>query len=400
MNVSMGQLVNDAKELVMRLKEREKNVDQVVVQSNALSKKVDSIQQLENEFIGINETANHRSKVAVLSSIQKENKVIKLLQQENEDLKESLEEHQSVLEIIMSKYRQQMLQLIRLKKQQELSETYYQSAIFKNLQEKTDQIAEMTEVMKHAIDLDEKTINEREERLQSLLVENQGLKELLRIKSRYGNSDANNNVNLVNKEVQTDPSQETNKVAKVLVEAPFNFSEDMSCQKSAEMSAIEVQTESTMELDLPTNGSRETDEDTKAKTKAENTTYSEAIVVELDKSVEPTELPMQFDESEKSTEQQVVELTENLIEKTESVIAQVKDVVLEEVEDVPKENVPPVEASSEVMRQEIKSEEAVVRLESEQDAQQLKYKTEIVIKSSPSTSSKEDTVESPDSETS
>jgi hypothetical protein len=31
----------------------------------------------------------------------------------------------------MSKYRQQMLQLIRLKKQQELSEDYYQSAIFK-----------------------------------------------------------------------------------------------------------------------------------------------------------------------------------------------------------------------------------------------------------------------------
>lgn len=395
----MGQLVNDAKELVMRLKEREKNVDQVVVQSNALSKKVDSIQQLENEFIGINETANHRSKVAVLSSIQKENKVIKLLQQENEDLKESLEEHQSVLEIIMSKYRQQMLQLIRLKKQQELSETFYQSSIFKNLQEKTDQIAEMTEVMRHAIDLDEKTINETEERLQSLLVENQGLKELLRIKSRYGNSDANNNVNLVNKEVQTDPSLlETNQVTKIL-EAPFNLSEDVTCQRSVEMSAIEIQTDSTMESDSPNNQTKETDEDTETQTKAENTTDSEVIVVELDKSVEPTELPMQVDDSEKSTEQQVVELTENLIEKTETVIAQVKDVVLEEVEDVPKENVPPVEASSEVMKEGIKSEETVVRLESEQETQQLKYKTEIVIKSTPNSSSKEDTVENPDSET-
>ncbi len=57
-------------------------------------------------------------------------KCFRLLQQENEDLKESLEEHQSVLEIIMSKYRQQMLQLIRLKKQQELSEQYYKSRIF------------------------------------------------------------------------------------------------------------------------------------------------------------------------------------------------------------------------------------------------------------------------------
>ncbi len=42
----MGQLVNDAKELVARLKEREKSVDQVVLQSNALAKKVDAIQQV------------------------------------------------------------------------------------------------------------------------------------------------------------------------------------------------------------------------------------------------------------------------------------------------------------------------------------------------------------------
>ena len=47
----MGQLVNDAKELVMRLKEREKNVDQVVIQSNALAKKVDAIQQVKKKNI-------------------------------------------------------------------------------------------------------------------------------------------------------------------------------------------------------------------------------------------------------------------------------------------------------------------------------------------------------------
>ena len=53
MNVTMGQLVNDAKELVMRLKEREKNVDQVVIQSNALAKKVDAIQQVKKYFYAI-----------------------------------------------------------------------------------------------------------------------------------------------------------------------------------------------------------------------------------------------------------------------------------------------------------------------------------------------------------
>ncbi len=53
MNVTMGQLVNDAKELVMRLKEREKNVDQVVIQSNALAKKVDAIQQVKKKIFFI-----------------------------------------------------------------------------------------------------------------------------------------------------------------------------------------------------------------------------------------------------------------------------------------------------------------------------------------------------------
>lgn len=109
MNVSVGQLINDAKDLVTRLKERETNLDQVVVQSNALAKRVDAIQQvypppprihlvliltsftlplitrfnnllffkLENEFIKFNEKANHKSKATVLSNIQKENRVIK-----------------------------------------------------------------------------------------------------------------------------------------------------------------------------------------------------------------------------------------------------------------------------------------------------------------------------------
>lgn len=155
----------------------------------------------------------------MLSSIQKENKVIKLLQQENEDLKESLEEHQSVLEIIMSKYRQQMLKLIKLKKEQELTEHYYKSKVFQNLQEKTDQIAEMAEVMKKAIELDERQLYENEEKLQMLLVENRGLKEMLKIRNKYGTSGSKEHstdyetnlasahlkkANLVDQEIQTD----------------------------------------------------------------------------------------------------------------------------------------------------------------------------------------------------
>lgn len=53
----------------------------------------------------------------------------RLLQQENEDLKESLKEHQSVLELIMSKYRDQMLKFIQVKKQQELAQSFLSSSL-------------------------------------------------------------------------------------------------------------------------------------------------------------------------------------------------------------------------------------------------------------------------------
>lgn len=51
------------------------------------------------------------------------------MQQENDELKESLKEHQSVLEFIMNKYREQMIKLIQLKKEQELCENFFKSAL-------------------------------------------------------------------------------------------------------------------------------------------------------------------------------------------------------------------------------------------------------------------------------
>ena len=61
----------------------------------------------------------------------------------------------------------------------------------KSLQEKIDQIAEMTEVMKKAVELDDKAANEYDEKLQMLELENRGLKELLKIKTTYGIKDEN-----------------------------------------------------------------------------------------------------------------------------------------------------------------------------------------------------------------
>jgi hypothetical protein len=72
---------------------------------------------------------------------------------------------------------------------------------FKSLQDKTDQVAEMVTIMKEAINVDEKIKNENDEKIERLLTENRGLRELLQIQTKYNfNGD---NCNKEDKEVQT-----------------------------------------------------------------------------------------------------------------------------------------------------------------------------------------------------
>ena len=49
----------------------------------------------------------------------------------------------------------------------------------------------MTDIMKTAIDVDDKSANDYEERLKMLEIENSGLKELLKIKNTYGVKEEN-----------------------------------------------------------------------------------------------------------------------------------------------------------------------------------------------------------------
>lgn len=54
-----------------------------------------------------------RPQRALVASIQQENRQLRELQQENRELRALLEEHQNALELIMSKYRQHISQLVK-----------------------------------------------------------------------------------------------------------------------------------------------------------------------------------------------------------------------------------------------------------------------------------------------
>lgn len=62
--------------------------------------------QFQDEVEILNEVARQRPHSQLIANIQQENRHLREIQQENRDLRTALEEHQTALEHIMSKYRQ------------------------------------------------------------------------------------------------------------------------------------------------------------------------------------------------------------------------------------------------------------------------------------------------------
>lgn len=77
--------------------------------------------------------------------------------------------------------------------------------------------------MKHAIEIDDKTVNANEERLQSLLVENRGLKDMLKIRSKYGLAEV---PNTSTKEVQTNDINDINETNEILHKSTQSISKE------------------------------------------------------------------------------------------------------------------------------------------------------------------------------
>lgn len=116
--------------------------------------------------------------------LSQENTQIRDLQQENRELWVSLEEHQDALELIMSKYRKQMLQLMVAKKAVDTEPVLraHQSHSAE-IESQIDRICEMGEVMRKAVQVDDNQFCKLQEKLAQLELENKELRELLSISS-------------------------------------------------------------------------------------------------------------------------------------------------------------------------------------------------------------------------
>lgn len=134
------------------------------------------------EMNELNEAANNRPRSALIHSIQQENRHIRQLQQENKELRLALEEHQNVMELIMSKYRQQVAKLVSVNKKQMQPNTQDQAKLAAQI----ERVSEMVAVMRKAASLGDDECQQQQRLISALATENKGLREMLSIANRSG----------------------------------------------------------------------------------------------------------------------------------------------------------------------------------------------------------------------
>nr|XP_039256119.1 FGFR1 oncogene partner 2 homolog [Styela clava] len=188
MNITIESLLADAKYLVTRLKDHDSAAESLAEQASTLKKEMEARNTYQENLIELNKVAGHRPRSTLVLGIQQENNAIRSLQHENDELRQSLTDHQNALELIMTKYRQQMMKFTKHQNIQ-ITENAYQAE--KQYQEENmeliDKIHEMAAVMRHAADVDDEQYIRDYEELSRLQTENDILREMLMIsKSSFG----------------------------------------------------------------------------------------------------------------------------------------------------------------------------------------------------------------------
>jgi len=174
-------LLKDAEKLVTRLKAHEKAADCLLGQVDGLHKTIKAKSSYMKEISALNEVARHRPRSELVLGIQMENQQIRRLQAENRDLRMLIDEHQSAVDVIMTKYREQMALILAAKKMNRNGNSQHQAFLNNALRRKRCKIDELASVMSRAIDLDEGVEGKGEEVINRLKSENQTLREMLKI---------------------------------------------------------------------------------------------------------------------------------------------------------------------------------------------------------------------------
>ncbi|XP_075471472.1 suppressor of IKBKE 1 isoform X3 [Ascaphus truei] len=173
MTCTIDKILQDAKTLLERLKDHDNAAESLIDQSSALHKQVEAMKEVgtalpdkyQEDLAELKDSSKYKPHVLLCQ----ENTQIRDLQQENKELWLSLEEHQYALELIMSKYRRQMLQLMTNKKPAPTEPVLGAHQTYSSeIEGQIDRICGMGEAMRKAVQVDEHQAYNVQERLAQL----------------------------------------------------------------------------------------------------------------------------------------------------------------------------------------------------------------------------------------
>lgn len=179
MAISVEAILADAQRLVLRLKEHDNSADCLITRTQSLQKQLDAMKQFQERLNELNEVARHRPRLGLIITLAQENSKIRELQSENLELRQSLSDHQSALEVIMTKYREQLANLTRAN-QVEHSLLQRSSRRQEDIQKKSEKISEMSAVLWRAANMEDRTDNAHDV-IARLQTENHAMRELLEL---------------------------------------------------------------------------------------------------------------------------------------------------------------------------------------------------------------------------
>ncbi|RLV90022.1 hypothetical protein DV515_00014565 [Chloebia gouldiae] len=186
MSCTIDKILTDARTLLERLKEHDTAAESLIDQSAVLHRRVAAMREAgagcAEQGPGPAAERPDPSRLRPHVVLAQENTQIRDLQQENRELWVSLEEHQDALELIMSKYRKQMLQLLEERKREEAEPVLkVHQANSGEIESQIDRICEMGQMMRKAVQVDDEQFFKVQEKLAQLELENKELRELLLI---------------------------------------------------------------------------------------------------------------------------------------------------------------------------------------------------------------------------
>ncbi|XP_015781940.1 FGFR1 oncogene partner 2 homolog [Tetranychus urticae] len=180
----INKIVQDAKDLYEKLIEDEETANQLLCKATFLNNAAVTMVEYQDIIDDLDEDSKDNPNPSQTSAIITESRQLNQLQNENAQLKMALEDHQFALELIMSKYRQQVCRFLNYQKCQKMP-MIKSSCSTETVHQLSTRIKDMSQVMMDAIEADEDSQVKRDRIISQLKVENDTLRELVKIALQF-----------------------------------------------------------------------------------------------------------------------------------------------------------------------------------------------------------------------